>query len=277
MASENRKWSPTAEEKVRVFSWNIKPHSSVDDGMTPDKRLELQLNEILADDADVLCIQGVHHPEEFMDHLAANGYCAHYNCPTDTPRGLLMAYKQSKYGLVSKNMISYSEGWQVATILFLQQIGCGDGQFFFVGTQLEDCISDAMDDVRGRQSRELWNFLSNLAGEWGRRKNPWKPADPDVIFTEHVILAGHMTNGRGARAIQNWTDRECYKIAPVGDKGPTTYREQLDEKRKEDYIIHNGYCLSARKQTHDWDGPKLPNANFPSEHLSLCVDLLLIE
>ncbi len=45
----------------------------------------------------------------------------------------------------------------------------------------------------------------------------------------------------------------------------------------EDYIIHNGTTAHVRKLQKGFEDPYLPSKDFPSDHPSLCADILFVK
>ncbi len=288
MAGAAREWTDVAPElHVRVFQWNVLADCCADD--TPEGfpyvpkealdtalRRPMQLKEILADDADVLALEEVDNPHDFEEALKEKGYYVLYNRREDSPLGVLVAYKTDKYTVEAKSMITFTNGGQVATILLLKDKLSGR-DFVFAATHLKAKDDDKSKRVREMQSTELLIHVKNMSDDWQDRGWDNRPAE----MTGNVILAGDLNAQTGlSNVVKAWTDLDGFGLALPERFDHTTFKVRKASYGKikkcctEDYIIHNGTTKRVRKLPQDFEDPYLPSKDFPSDHLSLCADVV---
>ncbi len=290
MAAASREWTDVAPElHVRVFQWNVLADCCADDtpegfpyvpkeALDPILRRPMQLREIIADNADVIALEEVDRPCLFEELLKEEGYYVLYNKREDSPLGVLVAYKEDEYTVEAKNMITFAHGGQVATILLLKDNRSGR-KFVFAATHLKAGDNDESKRVRGLQSKELLSHVKNMSDDWTQRR--WRPEDKrEAVMSGNVILAGDLNDDTSVNAVNTWTELDGFVKALPERFDKTTFKMRKGEYGNlkkccaEDYIIHNGTTARVRKLPQDFEDPYLPSEDFPSDHLSLCADIV---
>ena len=276
--------------QVRVFQWNVLADSCATDAdqgfpyvpkeaLDPILRRPMQLKEILADDADVIALEEVDSPHDFKFALEHREYKVLYNRREDSPLGVLVAYKENKYTLKAKNMITFTNGGQVATVLLLEDKTSGR-EFVFAAAHLKAKDDEASQRVRKLQSTELMSHVTNMSDDWEERCT-WNKRYAEM--KGHIVLVGDLNDAARSDAVREWTDLDGFGLALPENYDNTTFKMRKGSGWKgaecctEDYIIHNGTTTRVRPLPQDFEDPYLPSKDFPSDHLSLCADILFVK
>lgn len=289
MAGAASEWKDVAPElHVRVFQWNILADSRADDtpqgfpyvpkeALDNELRRPMQFKEILADDADVLALEEVDNPHLFEELLKEKGYHVLYHRREDSPLGELVAYKTEKYTLKAKNMITFTHEGKIATLLLLSDNLSGR-KFVFGAAQLTKRDEDTTKKVRDLQTMELLGHVKNMSDDWEKRCFSYNKRDAE--FKGNIVLVGDMNHVMWSDQIKLWTDADGFVVALPENYDNTTFKVckgewgKVTKRDSEDFVIHNGTTARVRKLRQDFEDPYLPSKDFPSDHLSLCADIV---
>ena len=225
-----------------------------------------------------IALEEVDFPYDFEKALEEKGYNVFYNRREDSPLGVLVAYKEDKYTVEAKNMITFVHGGQVAT-LFLLKDKLSGRKFVFAATHLKAGDDEKSKRMRGLQSVELLSHVKNMSDDWVERQ--WRDdGKRQAEIRGNVILAGDLNDNTSVNAVNTWTELDGFGMALPERFEKTTFKVRKEEygpRNKccaEDYIIHNGTTARVRKLRQDFENPYLPSKDFPSDHLSLCADIV---
>lgn len=274
---------------VKVFQWNVLADCCAD--ATPEgfpfvppaalneRRRPLQIKEILDADADVVALEEVDAPHDFEEALKEHEYEVMYNKREDSPLGVLVAYK-SKYKLVQKSLITFSRGGQVATIVKLKDPSCNRA-FVFAATHLKAKSNVESVSRRMYQSVELREHVVNMSDDCHDRLYSWNTREAKM--TGNVIVAGDFNDTPESRACQTWFELDGFgSVFPRDDNTTFKLRQtatggRLKKVCVEDYIFHTGRVKRRRELVQTFPAPYLPSTTFPSDHLSLCAEIVFVD
>lgn len=285
-------WTDVEPElKVRVLQWNVLADSCADDSaqgfpsvpveaLDTDLRRPMQINEIISADAGVIALEEVDNPKAFEEALTENGYKVLYNRREDSQLGVLVAYKEAKYTLKAKTMITFTKGGQVATVLKLKDKTSGRS-FVFAATHLKAKDDYKSKRVREYQSKELLIHVKAMSDDWTERNRPFA-STRDAELKGNIVLAGDLNDDEDSRAVKTWTEQDEFKSA-YKRYLKTTFKEckndcgfWVNKCCTEDYVIHNGTTARVLTLPQDFEVPYLPSKVFPSDHLILCTDIVFV-
>lgn len=276
---------------VRVFQWNVLADHCADksehgfpyvddEALDTSLRRPMQLDLIIESKADIIALQEVDNPDDFEEALAEHDYQTLYNRRHDSPLGVLVAFKKS-WELVQKNMITFSNGGQVATIVKLKDPQSGR-TVVFAATHLKAKADNASALRRGLQSEELLSYVKSASDDWNDRSILY--AERTIEMKGNVIVAGDFNDSPGSCACRTWSDFEGFTSAYPSDVN-TTFKLRpregatgLKDKqvRTEDYIFHNGTTERVRELPKDIAIPYFPSKTHPSDHVALCAEVVFV-
>lgn len=276
---------------VKVFQWNVLADCCANNTaggfpFVPPEALDLklrrplQLEEILDADADVVALEEVDAPHDFEEALKEHEYEVLYNKREDSPLGVLVAYKK-KYKFLTKNLISFSRSGQVAIIVRLQDTSC-NRTFVFAATHLKAKTDATSAHHRRLQSEELLFYVMHISDDWHDRRNGMRGTH-EATTMGNIIVAGGFNDDPHSVTCKTWTSAECFESA-YPDREKTTFRcRRMDGTTlldphvcAEDYILHTGTVARICELVQDIPSPYLPSITFPSDHLSLCAELVFV-
>lgn len=285
-------WTDVEPElKVRVLQWNVLADSCADDSaqgfpyvpeeaLDTDLRRPMQINEIISADAGVIALEEVDNPKAFEEALTENGYKVLYNRREDSQLGVLVAYKDAKYTLKAKTMITFTKGGQVATVILLKDKTSGRS-FVFAATHLKAKDDYKSKKVREYQSKELLNHVKTMSDDWTARSRPYPIRDAEL--KGNIVLAGDLNDQTDSGTVKTWTEQDEFKSA-YNCYLKTTFKARKDDCGygvvkccTEDYVIHNGTTARVLTLPQDFEYPYLPSKVFPSDHLILCTDIVFVK
>lgn len=277
--AEAREWIyKTNPAYVRVFQWNVLADSlaTADENGFPfvpssalntRHRHELQLKEVLADNADIIALQEVDSPDHIRDTLEDAGYRTMYARREDSPLGVLIAYHDVSFELKSDVTITFTEGTQMAMVVKFHDKHYNK-DFVFATTHLKAKHDPESKRIRASQSRELLSYVNTMRTTYPDTSSNRLPA----------IVAADLNDTPDSATLAWW--REWENAYQASDNNTdTTYKMRGTPENKiakcctEDYILHTGNTRSVRRLPTDLEEPYLPSTDFPSDHLSLCAKI----
>ncbi|KAG5654103.1 hypothetical protein H0H81_007517 [Sphagnurus paluster] len=117
-----RSWIPTDSthshqgQRVKVFTWNLLAQCLVRRNLFPtsdclksSQREPMIFRELLATQADILCLQEVDRLDKLLPVLEQAGYAYHYASGPEKQHGCLIAFKAKLYNLLSTRKVQYDD------------------------------------------------------------------------------------------------------------------------------------------------------------------------
>ncbi|GLB36236.1 putative endonuclease exonuclease phosphatase [Lyophyllum shimeji] len=116
-----RNWIPIHEgeqgtQRIKVFTWNLLAQCLVRRDLFPTsnclkagQREHMLYRELLATEADVLCLQEVDRLEKLLPVLEQAGYAYHYAAGPAKKHGCLIAFKEELYTMLSTKTVHYDD------------------------------------------------------------------------------------------------------------------------------------------------------------------------
>lgn len=250
-------------ESIRVFQWNVLADSLAtgdkggfpkvsDDSLDTDKRRAMQFSVIKAFGADLVALQEVDAPNDFTEFLEGLGYETHYAKRRDSPLGLLIAWRKSQFEFIRFTEASYERSGQIALFVHLEEDGV---PFVFATTHLKSTgtpdDTDRYRKARAIQAAQLDEFKACL-GERGQ---------------VNQIICGDF----------NMSDPDFGMNSSHTKDMPTTFKARSCGEKIccEDHIATT-FPIAQRSILPDaFPSPLLPSETYPSDHVSLCADIVL--
>ncbi|KAL1737944.1 Endonuclease/exonuclease/phosphatase, partial [Schizophyllum fasciatum] len=99
---------------IKVLSWNLLAQCLVrrklfptSDCLKAAQREQMWYNELLCQDADILCLQETDRLDKLVPLLEKAGYATHYRAGVRKLHGCLIAYKKDRFSLVGERQVFY--------------------------------------------------------------------------------------------------------------------------------------------------------------------------
>jgi mRNA deadenylase 3'-5' endonuclease subunit Ccr4 len=262
--------SESLEGTFRVMQWNVLADAYCDatnkgfpyvntDALSSSHRAKLQLAEINRCDPDILALEEVDQPQRFTEDLQERGYEVLYRRISDSPLGILVAWRTTVFEYVKHVNLEYTVGTQVAICLHLIHKP-SQHQLQFAATHLK--AKHENEEIRVTQMQELIQAISP--------------------FTKPVIILGDFNTEKDSKVYKSALDASLHSAYRTEDAEPfSTYKlrpidgKPVEFRRTIDYIFHSKdlNVRSLLEIPSDIPHPGLPSINYPSDHLALCCDL----
>lgn len=271
------------EDTIRVFQWNhlsqtlavkidnfMKSAKEVLDWKTRRWRL---LEEILIYDPDIVCLQEVDHYDLLNRALSSIGYSGSFIPKPDSPciylsentgpDGCAIFYKEKKFDLINieKKIL---EVWQVQSnqVAMMMKLRRKDGyeELCVSTTHLKARTGALLSTLRNEQGKDLLQWIHSKIGD------------------TPLILTGDFNAEPHEPVYATMTSNKDIPLSSAYPLHYTTWKIRKDGEYKQnlDYIFHSpAFNVTATLQapTEQQIGPdRLPNLQFPSDHLSLVAD-----
>lgn len=260
----------TVTPVVRVFQWNVLADSLATgdargfpkvptEALDTGSRRKMQLDVIGSSGADLVALQEVDAPDDFITFLKESGYETHYAARQDSPLGLLLAWKKDMFKMQRHMVSSYTECGQIAMFVRLKHIGPSaqdEGASFVFSTTHLKSTGTASDTKRYRDAKYT------QMGQLSEFKH-WAPR----MGSENTVVCGDF----------NMSDPDLQGNAAYPNDTPTTFKARASGEKIDcedhiatTYTIINRACLPDVPKA-----PFLPSLTYPSDHFSLCADFVL--
>lgn len=281
-----------SDSKVRILQWNVLSQALGQNNdnfvCCPDEALEWKrrryqmLQEIVAHNPDVICLQEVDHFEFLKKTLTTQGFSGTFFPKPDSPcvyiqgnngpDGCAIFYRTDKYDLVATET-RILEVWrvqsnQVAVLLVLRNKKTQE-EICIATTHLKARNGALLSTLRNEQGKDLLDFVSThasgrpviLCGDFNAE--PSEPIYNTVMNHESLGLASAYRSNHQEPKYTTWKIREEGEVCHTID-----YVFYTQDKFQVDAVLD---MPSGEQIGQD----RIPSLRYPSDHFSLVCDLTL--
>ncbi|KAL1457145.1 hypothetical protein WDU94_001806 [Cyamophila willieti] len=283
------------DSKVRILQWNVLSQALGQNNdnfvCCPDEALEWRrrryqiLQEIIAYNPDIICLQEVDHFEFLKKTLNTQGYSGTFFPKPDSPcvyiqgnngpDGCAIFYKTDKYDLIGLET-KILEVWrvksnQVAVLLVIRNKNTQE-EMCIATTHLKARNGALLSTLRNEQGKDLLDFVSThacgrpviLSGDFNAE--PTEPIYNTVMNHETLGLASAYRNPTSNNQEPKYT---TWKIREEGEVCHTIDYVFFSQDK---FDVEAVLDMPSGEQIGE---ARVPSLRYPSDHFSLVCDLAL--